>query len=77
MWSAPSQDGFSPVTDYVVQFKPQAAGTWNTFDDGKSVSTAAPVKGLIKGTAYVFRVLAVNAVGTGLASTESAAVTVR
>jgi titin len=75
-WAAPTSDGGAPITDYVVQFKTPAAATWSTFDDGTSAGTSATVTGLTNGTAYLFRVAAVNVAGTGIA-VESAAVTPR
>jgi len=64
-WSAPSDDGGSSITDYVVQYKETSSGTWNTFNDGTSTNTNATVTGLINGTQYDFRVAAVNIIDTG------------
>lgn len=62
-WAAPASDGNSAITDYVVQYK--SGSTWIPFNDGVSTGTSAVVPGLTNGTAYSFRVAAVNAVGTG------------
>jgi ELWxxDGT repeat protein len=67
-WIAPTNNGGSAITDYVVQFKTIAATTWSTFADGRSTNTSATVTGLANGTGYVFRVLAVNAAGAGAES---------
>jgi len=65
-WTAPVDNGGTPVTDYVVQFRPDtASGLWSTFADGVSATTGATVTGLTNGTAYRFRVAAVNPVGIG------------
>lgn len=67
-WSAPSSGG-SPITDYVIEYKlASELTTWTTFSDGTSASAGATVTSLTNGSAYNFRVKAVNAVGTGNAS---------
>jgi YVTN family beta-propeller protein len=72
-WTAPSSDGGSTVTDYIVQYKASASSAWGTFIDGVSTATSARVTGLTNGTAYDFRVSAVNSVGTGAASVAAVA----
>jgi hypothetical protein len=74
-WSAPSSDGGSTITDYVVQYSSNAGSTWTTFSDGTSTSTSATVTGLTNDTSYIFRVAATNSVGTGSYSTSSSSVT--
>jgi hypothetical protein len=74
-WTAPSNGG-AAITDYVVQYSSNSGTSWTTFADGTSSVTSATVTGLTNGTAYLFRVAAVNAAGTG-AYGQSAAVTPR
>jgi hypothetical protein len=77
-WSAPADTGGSPLADYLVQYRVNVAGSsWTTFADGTSTATAATVTGLVNGTAYVFRVAAVNAAAAGTYSAESVPVTPR
>jgi hypothetical protein len=73
-WTAPSRNGGSSITDYVVQYSTSATfdSAVTTFTDGVSASTGATVTGLTNGTTYYFRVAAVNSVGTGAYSTISA-----
>jgi len=71
-WAAPATNGGAPISDYVVQYNSDGGAGWTTFNDGVSAGTTVPVKNLANGTSYVFRVAAVNAVGTGEFSSPSA-----
>ncbi|NDD55718.1 BspA family leucine-rich repeat surface protein, partial [bacterium] len=73
-WTAPDNGG-SAITDYVVQYQLASGGSWTTFADGTSTNTSATVTGLTNGTAYLFQVAAVNAVGQGSFSQQSSSVT--
>src|SRR5262249_14682016 len=68
-WSAPDNDGGSPVTGYTVTASPggRTATTQGT--------TTATVTGLTNGTAYQLTVTAANAAGTSAPSAVSAPVT--
>jgi hypothetical protein len=74
-WTAPSDSGGSVITDYIVQFSSDGGSSWTTFADGTSTTLQTNVTGLTNGQAYVFRVAAVSAVGTGNYSTNSASTT--
>ena len=75
-WTAPTGViAQAPVTDYVLQYSSNSGSTWTTFSDGTSTATSATVTGLTNGTAYTFRVAAVNSLGTGAYSTASGSVT--
>ena len=72
-WTAPADNGGSPVTAYVVQVKVtgQADSTYRQVG-----TTAAPgftVTGLTNGTSYTFRVAAQNGVGVGPFATSAPA----
>ena len=73
-WSAAAANG-SAVTDYEVAYSSNGGNTWTTFPDGTSTALTATVTGLINGTAYVFRVRAINVVGAGEWTAASAPVT--
>jgi len=72
-WFAPSNNG-SGIRDYLVQYSIDGGVTWTNFSDGTNRSTTATVTGLSDDTAYVFRVAAVNYIGTGPYSTASSPV---
>jgi len=72
-WSAPGSNGGAAVSDYLIQYA--SGGAYSNFSDGTSASTSVTVTGLTNGTAYTFKVSAINAAGTGSASTASSAVT--
>ena len=74
-WTAPASNGGSAITDYTVQYSSNSGSSWTTFSDGTSTSTTATVTGLTLNTAYIFRVAAVNIIGTGSYSTESSSFT--
>jgi VCBS repeat-containing protein len=72
-WTAPSGNG-SSITGYVVTpFIGTTAQPAQTFN---STMTTETVTGLTNGTAYTFKVAAINGVGTGPQSAASAPVTV-
>jgi len=64
-WSAPASDGGGAITDYVVQRATSASGPWTAVAHTASTATKLAVTGLVNGTAYRFRIAAVNAAGTG------------
>jgi len=73
-WSAPSTGG-AAISDYVIQFSSNGGTNWSTFSHVASVETSITVNSLVNGTAYIFRVAAINIVGTGLNSANSLATT--
>jgi hypothetical protein len=75
-WTAPAANGGSAITSYAIQQSTNNGTTWTTAvaSTGSNAVTKV-VTGLTNGTAYVFRVAAINAGGTGAYSTASAALT--
>ena len=76
-WSAPSDDGGSAVTGYSVQYRNEygfayQTGVWHAVPH-TGTGTSAAIANLVAGTAYVVRVAAENAVGTGPYVQETAA----
>jgi hypothetical protein len=74
-WTAPVSNGGSGVTDYTIQYSSDSGSSWQTFTDAVSAATSVTVTGLTNGTGYLFRVAAVNDVGTGSYSANSSTVT--
>lgn len=64
-WTAPSSNGGSAITDYIVEYKLSDESAWTEFADGVQTSTGATVTGLLAGSTYDFQVTAENVVGTG------------
>ena len=71
-WTAPSSNGGSAITGYVVT--PYIGGTAQTAQTFNSTATTETVTGLTN-TAYTFKVAAINGVGTGTQSGASNSVT--
>ncbi len=67
-WSAPTDTGDDPVTEYTVTSTPGNVTATTS-------ATSATINGLTPGTAYTFQVAATSASGTGAASEPSTAVT--
>ena len=76
-WSAPADDGGASISSYAIQFSSNAGTTWTSFTNTASANTAVTVTGLTNGTTYVFRVAAINSVGTGAWSATSTSVVPR
>jgi hypothetical protein len=74
-WATPVENGGYPITDYAVQYSSDSGANWITFSDGTSANTSATITGLSNGTAYTFRVAAINTIGQGSWSSASSSVT--
>lgn len=72
-WTAPNSDGGSTITGYAVTpYQGLSAETPRTF---ATTDTTQTIVGLTAGSAYRFRVQAINGIGTGPYSQTSAEVT--
>ena len=72
-WQAPTADNGRVITGYRVQASADS-GWYDVIANTGSALTTYTVTGLDNGTAYLFRVAAVNAAGAGAESTASAPV---
>ena len=73
-WTAPANDGGSPITGYEIQKSPATGSPVWTSAGSVGNATSTTVTGLTQNASYIFRVQAVNAVGNGAWSDPSAAV---
>ncbi|WP_353951237.1 peroxidase family protein [Knoellia sp. S7-12] len=73
-WAAPTFTGGSPITQYRIQVR-SGGVVLRTVVGIAATARTAVVTGLTNGTAYDFRVAAVNAAGVGTLSTPSSVVT--
>ena len=71
-WTAPAGTGGSDITDYKVESSSDSS-IWTAFSHDVSTTASLRVTGLTNGTAYSFRVSAVNAAGIGTASSTASA----
>jgi Ca2+-binding RTX toxin-like protein len=76
-WTAPIDNGGSPVQRYEIQVLNGAGRPTGTLRTAAAAAAVQTVTGLANGTAYRFRVRAVNALGAGPWSAASTAVTPR
>ena len=67
-WQAPLSPGGSAITDYTVEASVDAGITWAVLPDAVSILRTASFSGLTAGTAYQFRVRAINAGGPSVPS---------
>ena len=64
-WAAGASQDESPTYDYTIQYSSNGGTSWSTFAHTSSASTSITVTGLSNGTTYLFKVAAVNLIGTG------------
>jgi hypothetical protein len=78
-WVAPTSTGGSAITGYSVQVSTSSGGSYSDAAGCTAAATSTGLSctatGLTNGTAYYFKVAAINTAGTGPYSSASAAVT--
>ena len=76
-WTAPSDNGGSPITAYRVERSTNGVAWTQLTTSASATIRSYTALALINGTGYRFRVSAINAAGTGVASSASPAVVPR
>lgn len=74
-WTAPSNNGGSDITGYVVEYK-VGTGTYSVLIPNNVLTTCLHT-GLTTGTTYTYRVSAINSIGTSAPSNEASAIPVK
>ena len=75
-WSAPGNDGGSPITGYMIERSIDNGTSWSILvSNTGSIETAFNDTGLAANTTYTYRVSAINSVGTSLPSNQASATT--
>ncbi len=64
-WAAGISQNEAPTYDYTIQYSSNGGTSWSTFSHTASTATSITVNGLANGTTYLFKVAAVNLIGTG------------
>ena len=75
-FSAPANDGGSPITNYIVQYSSNNGSSWTTFNRADSTVTSnITINTLSYNSSYIFRAIAVNSIGNSIPSDSSSSVT--
>jgi titin len=72
-WSAPISTGGYPVTGYKIEYKVGSGSYTVLVQNTASASTTYSHTGITAGQTYIYRVYAINSIGTSAASTEATA----
>lgn len=73
-WNPPTNDGGTSITGYRVQYATSSSGPWTTaVATTNNVNPMYQVTGLQNGTAYYFRITAINSSGLGASAVSAQA----
>ncbi len=68
-WTAPTNNGCSSITGYKIERSKDGGSTWITVNENTAtVSTVYDNTGIEKGTNYIYRIFAINSIGSSSAS---------
>jgi len=74
-WNAPTDNGGSPITGYVIERSTNGGSSWSPPVNTGSTATSYSDTGLSPSTAYTYRVSAINSAGTSQPSNTVSATT--
>jgi hypothetical protein len=72
-WGLPLDNGGAAITNYLVEYSSNSGSTWNSVSRTASTSRFETITSLTNGTDYLFRISAINSVGTGNPSSAASA----
>lgn len=64
-WTRPSRDGGSAVSNYIIESKHEGSDDWHKVASVEGHHTKYKVKNLEENSRYIFRISAVNEIGSG------------
>jgi len=70
-WTSPDNDGGSPITSYVLEYRSEGSVSWKKATEKALMELKFTAAGLKDAELYEFRVAAVNKAGTGPYSANS------
>lgn len=73
-WIAPENNGNSTIINYKIEYSINDGNTWTTLSKESSKLLSYNITGLTNGLSYIFRVSAINAVGTSNPSQVSSSI---
>lgn len=74
-WVEPTNNGGRRIINYLIEYSVNQGALWTTYTKPVSSSTSLSITGLTNNVEYLFRISAINSIGTGAPSLVSSAFT--
>jgi formylglycine-generating enzyme required for sulfatase activity len=74
-WVEPTNNGGRRIINYLIEYSVNQGALWTTYAKPVSSSTSLSITGLTNSVEYLFRVSAINSIGTGAPSLVSSGIT--